>query len=119
MSDQKLLDGIDFRVQRDNRRDLRTMRPALWVSLAVGLVSFLLAILQTYETTHLRSRLELTEMQLKTAEARATGLATKNQQLTEELTQANALIENLRRGPQAPLKSPARNGAASSRVAPR
>jgi hypothetical protein len=119
MSDQKLLDGIDFRVQRDNRRDLRTMRPALWVSLAVGFVSFLLAILQIYETTHLRSRLELTEMQVKTAEARATGLATKNQKLTEELSQANALIENLRRGPQAPLKSPARNGAASSRFAPR
>ena len=119
MSDRKLLDGIDFRAQRDNRRDLRTMRPALWVSLAIGLVSFLLAILQIYETTHLRSRLELTGMQVKAAEARATGLATKNQKLTEELTQANALIENLRRGPQTPLKSPARNGAASSRFAPR
>jgi hypothetical protein len=115
MSDQKRLDSIDFRVQRHDRLDLRTMRPALWISLAIGLVSFVLAILQLYKTIDLRSRLKITEMQVKAAEAKAADLATKNQKLIEELTQANTLNENLRKGPPARPRSPARNGAASPR----
>lgn len=115
MSDQKRLDSIDFRVQRHDGLDLRTMRPALWISLAIGLVSFLLATLQIYKTIDLRSRLKVTEMQVKTAEAKATDLAGKNQKLTQELTQANTLNENLRKEAQARPKSPARSGVASPR----
>jgi hypothetical protein len=119
MSDRKQLDSIDFKVQRHDRGDLRTMCPALWVSLAICLVSFLLAILQIYEAIDLRSRLKFTEMQVKTADAKAADLAAKNQKLIEELIQANTLNENLRNRPQAPPKSPSRNGAASSGLAPR
>jgi biopolymer transport protein ExbB/TolQ len=114
MSDLRQSGSINFRVQRHGRRDLRAMRPVLWVSLAIGFVSFLLAIVQTYETIDLRSRLKFMEMQVKAAEARAADLATKNKKLIEELTQANALNENLRKRPQAPLKAPARK--ATSRL---
>jgi biopolymer transport protein ExbB/TolQ len=112
MSDLKQLDSIDFRVQRHGHRNSRT--PILWLSLTIGLVSVLLAILQTYETIDLRSRLKFMEMQVKAAEAKAADLATKNKKLIEELNQANALNENLRKRPQAPLKAPARK--ASSRL---
>jgi hypothetical protein len=112
MNDQKRLDSIDFRVQRHDRRDLHTLRPALWVSLAIGLVSLLLATLQIYKTIDLRSQLKFTEMQVKAAEAKAADLAAKNQKLIEELTQANTLNENLRKRPQAAPKSSTRNGAA-------
>jgi hypothetical protein len=119
MSDPKWLDSIDFRVQGHGRRDLRAMRLELWISLAIALVSSLLAILQVYETIDVRSRLKITEMHVKAAEAKAADLTTKNQKLIEELTQANALIENLRKRPQAPPKSPARNRAAPPKLAPR
>ena len=115
MSDLKQLDSIDFRVQRHGRRDLRTMRPVLWVCLAIGFVGFLLAMLQTYETIDLRSRLKFMEMQVEAAESKAADLATENRKLIEELNQANSLNENLRKRPQAPLKArPARK--ASSRL---
>ena len=114
MSDIKQLDSIDFRVQRHGHRNFRT--PVLWVSLAIGLVSFLLAILQTYETIGLRARLKVMEMQVKTAEAKAADLATKNMKLIEELNQANALNENLRKRPQAPLKLKAPGRKTSSRL---
>ena len=113
MSDLKQLDNIDFRVQRHGRRNVRT--PVIWLSLAIGLVSFLLAILQTYETIDLRSRLKSMEMQVKAADAKAADLATKNKKLIEELTQVNALNESLRKRPQAPLKSPARNASSGLR----
>ena len=100
MSDLKQSHSINFRVQRHARRNLRTMRPVLWVSLAIGFVSFILAILQTYETIDLRSRLKFMEMQVKAAEAKADDLATKNQKLIEELAQVNTLNENLRKRPQ-------------------
>ena len=117
MSDLKQLDSIDFRVQRHGRRDLRRMRPELWVSLAIALVSSILAILQVYETIDLRSRLTFSETQLQGEEAKVADLATKHQELIEELTQTNTLNENLRKRPQAPPKSPARK--ASSELAHR
>jgi hypothetical protein len=110
MSDPKRFDSIDFRVQSHGRRDLRTMRPELWVSLAIALVSSILAIFLIYETIDVRSRLKSTEMQVKLTEARAADLATKNRMLTEELAQARALIGSLRNRPQTPPKSPARKG---------
>ena len=116
MSDLKQLDSIDFRVQRHGRRDLRRMRPELWVSLAIALVSSILAILQVYETIDLRSRLKSTEMQVKLTEAKAADLASQNGMLTKELSQANGLIESLQNRPQAPAKSSARNGRTSPRV---
>jgi hypothetical protein len=111
MSDLKQLDSIDFRVQRHGRRDSRTMRPELWVSLAIAFVSSILAIVQVYETIDVRSRLESTEMQVKSTEAKAADLATKNRMLTVELTKANALIESLRNRPQAPPKSNVRKAS--------
>jgi hypothetical protein len=113
MSDLKQLDSIDFRVQRHGRRDLRTMRPVLWVFLAIGFVGFLLAMLQTYETIDLRSRLKFMEMQVEAAESKAADLATENRKLIEELNQANSLNENLRKRPQAPLKAPPARKASS------
>jgi hypothetical protein len=111
MSDPKWLDNIDFRVQRHGCRDLRMMRPELWVALAIAFVSSILAIVQVYETIDVRSRLKSTEMQVKLTEVRAADLATKNRMLTVELTKANALIENLRNRPQAPPKSSARKAS--------
>ena len=111
MSDPKWLDSIDFKVQRHDSHDLRTMRPELWVSLAIALVSSILAIFLVYETIDVRSRLRATEMQVKSTEAKAADLATKNRLLTVELTQAKALIESLRNRPQAPPKSTARKAS--------
>jgi hypothetical protein len=119
MSDPKWLDSIDFKVQRHGRRDLRMMHPELWVSLAIALVSSILALVQVYETIDVRSRLQSTEMQVKSTEARAADLATKNRMLTEELTQAKALIESLRNRPQTPPKSPARKGGGYYGLYPR
>jgi hypothetical protein len=117
MSDPKWLDSIDFKVQRHDRHDLRTIRPELWVSLAIALVSSILAIFLIYETIDLRSRLKFSETQLHAEEAKVADLATKNQRLIDELTQANTLNENLRKRPQPPPKSPARK--TSSRLAHR
>jgi hypothetical protein len=111
MGDPKWLDNIDFRVQRHGRRDLRMMRPELWVALAIALVSSILAIVQVYETIDVRSQLKSTEMQVKSTEAKAADLATKNRLLTVELTQAKALIESLRNRPQAPPKPTARKAS--------
>jgi hypothetical protein len=108
MSDPKWLDSIDFKVQRHDRHDLRTIRPELWVSLAISLVSSILAIFLIYETIDLRSRLKFSETELQAEEAKVADLATKNRVLTEELTQARALIGSLRNRPQTPPKSPAR-----------
>ena len=113
MSDPKLSDGIDFKVQRHGRRDLRRMHPELWVSLAIALVSSILAILQAYETIDLRSRLKSAEMQVKSTEAKVADLATKNRMLSEGLSQASAFIESLQNRPQVPAKSSARKGGRS------
>jgi hypothetical protein len=111
MSDPKWLDNIDFRVQRRGRHDLRMMRPELLVSLAIALVSSILAIFLIYETIDVRSQLKSTEMQVKSTEAKAADLATKNRLLTVELTQAKALIESLRNRTQAPPKPNARKAS--------
>jgi hypothetical protein len=111
MSDLRQLDSIDFRVQRHGRRDSRRMRPEVWVSLAIALVSSILAILQVYETIDLRSRLKSAEMQVKSTEAKAADLANKNRMLSEGLKRANTLIESLQNRPQAPPKSPTRKGS--------
>jgi hypothetical protein len=111
MSDPKWLDSIDFKVQHHGCRDLRMMRPELWVALAIALVSSILAIVQVYETIDVRSRLKSAEMQIKSAETKAADLATKDRKLSEELTKANALIQGLRNRPQAPPKSTARKAS--------
>jgi hypothetical protein len=111
MGDLKQLGSIDFKVQRHARRDLRGMHPVVWLSLAIALVSSILAALQVYETIDLRSRLKSTEMRVRSIEAKTADLATKNLVLSEGLTRANALIERLQNRPQAPPKPPARKGS--------
>jgi hypothetical protein len=118
MSDPKWLDSIDFKVQRHDRRDLRMVRPELWVALAIALVSSILAIVQVFETIDIRSRLKSTEMQVKSTEAKAADLATKNRMLSDGLKRANTLIESLQKRPQAPPKSRARKGDRSYELYP-